>query len=152
MRMPREAAVFVYKGERFLLMRRPLEGYWHVVAGVVEEGESYAEGAIRELREETGMQPTGRLLDLQRPQAYAISEDLRCRYDYPPGTTEVVIQTFAVEAPSGWEPVLNDEHDDHRWCSLDEAVSLLHWPEARAALGVLAERLKAARGSRAGTD
>ncbi len=50
MRAPREAAVFVHKGDRFLVMRRTLERYWHVVAGVVEAAESYADGPVRELR------------------------------------------------------------------------------------------------------
>ena len=45
MRTPWEAAVFVYRGDQMLILRRTHEQYWHVVAGVVERGEGYAEAA-----------------------------------------------------------------------------------------------------------
>ena len=48
------------------------------------------------------------------------------------GIEEIVVHTFLVEVPQGWEPTLNDEHDDYRWCSRDDAVELLHWPEPKA--------------------
>src|SRR5439155_5511785 len=40
MRTAREAAIFVTRGGQFLLMHRAQDDYWHVAAGVVEEGES----------------------------------------------------------------------------------------------------------------
>jgi 8-oxo-dGTP pyrophosphatase MutT (NUDIX family) len=54
-----EVAVFVTRkgGAEVLILRRSAEqgGYWHVVAGGVEPGETAAEAAERELREETGL-------------------------------------------------------------------------------------------------
>ena len=44
------------------------------------------------------------------------------------------------DAPSGWDPVLDWEHDEYRWCALDEADALLHWPEPREVLHELNER------------
>ena len=38
---------------------------------------------------------------------------------------------FDAEAPAAWEPQLNEEHDDYRWCDAAEAADLLHWPEPR---------------------
>lgn len=137
MRTSREAAVFVYKADRFLLLRRREERYWHVVAGVVEDGESYADAAARELREETGLSPAVALLDLGLRQPHDVPDGMRD--EYPQGTTEIVIENFGVEAPLGWEPVLNQEHDEHRWCTLEEACSLLHWPAAREAIRALSE-------------
>ena len=122
-------------------MRRAVERYWHVVAGVVEPAESYADAAARELREETGLEPNEALVDLEHPLAYPLTAELREAYGYPPETSEVVIHSFAAEAPSSWQPVLNEEHDEYRWCTVDEAISLLHWPEARDAVRVLAKRL-----------
>ncbi len=141
-RYPREAAIFVVRGDRFLVMRRSLERYWHVAAGVVEPGESFAEAARRELREETGLDVP--LVDLDHPQRYVLPDEFR--HLYAPGTIEVIIHNFVVEAPPGWEPLLNDEHDTHRWCLLDEALALLRWPEARDALGVLAGELRYVQG------
>jgi 8-oxo-dGTP diphosphatase len=51
--------------ERVLLARRgsePMRGEWSIPGGVLEAGESLAEGVMRELREETGL--IVRVLDL----------------------------------------------------------------------------------------
>jgi dATP pyrophosphohydrolase len=113
-----EVFVFVRRGGEFLVLHRSPENdaYWHGVAGGVEEGESFAAAAARELREETGLaaEPT----PLQH----------RFRYE------QVVVECFLVEAPAGWEPELDWEHDDYRWCSADEAEALLYWPEPRSML------------------
>ena len=138
MRTSREAAVFVYRGDRLLLLRRVDKGYWHVVAGVVEESESEREAAIRELREETGLAVDAGLMDLELRQTHPVPDDIRDRY--PPGLTTVSVANFAAEAPRGWEPVLNEEHSHYRWCSIDDALGALHWPLAREALQELARR------------
>ena len=131
MRTPWEAAVFVYRGDRLLILRRVREGYWHVVAGVVEYGEGYAQAAARELREESGLDVGERLIDLERPLTYPLTREFRERYGFPPDQERVTTYNFAAEAPSGWEPVLNEEHDAYRWCTFDEAASMLHWPSAQ---------------------
>jgi 8-oxo-dGTP pyrophosphatase MutT (NUDIX family) len=52
----REALVFVHRGdEALVLLRVPEDSYWHVVAGGLEEGESFHAAAVRELHEETGL-------------------------------------------------------------------------------------------------
>ncbi len=43
---------------RVLLIRRSDNGYWSIPAGAIELGESIAEAAVRELREETGLTAT----------------------------------------------------------------------------------------------
>jgi 8-oxo-dGTP pyrophosphatase MutT (NUDIX family) len=113
----REVSILVRRAGDVLVLRRTEAGggYWHVVAGAVEAGESDAEAAARELLEETGL--TGRLIDLDRSTLYPL----------PHGDVTVVY--FSAEAPAGWEPLLNEEHDEYRWCGLDEACSLLRWPE-----------------------
>ena len=140
MRTPWEAGVFVYRGDRVLLMHRTDDRYWHVVAGVVEYGEAIADGARRELCEESGLIGAA-LLDLGPPATYPITSELRQRYDYPADLHEVTAYSFAAEAPAGWEPTLNEEHDEYRWATVEEAVTLLHWPEAREAVRRLAARL-----------
>lgn len=137
MRNPQEVAVLVHRERRLLIARRTPQGYWHVVAGVVERGETYLAAALRELHEETGLE--GRALDQLGRQSYAVPEDLRP--DYAPDVEGVIVESFAVEAPRGWEPVLNEEHDGYRWCDLAEAAALLHWPEAREAVASLGARL-----------
>ena len=136
MRDPNEVAVFIYRRERYLLLRRMDPRYWHVVAGGVEPGESFPTAAARELAEETGL--TAPVIDLGIPAPYAIDPaDLS---QYAPGVTEVLVHVFAVEAADLWEPVLNEEHDIFRWSSFDDCLALLHWPEAKDALTELAAR------------
>ena len=132
--------MFVYRDDRLLLMHRADDRYWHVVAGVVEYGEGIADAARRELREESGLVGAD-LVDLGPPATYPITTELRLRYDYPADLPEVTVYTFAARAPAGWEPTLNEEHDEYRWTTVEEALSLLHWPEAREAVRRLAARL-----------
>ena len=117
--MADEALVFVRRrGELLVLLRAPGDGgYWHLVSGAVEPGETDAEAAARELREETGLEPGAfeRLGDF----AYGVGVTSSC---------------FVADAPADWEPQLNDEHTEHRWCSCEEAEALLYWPEPRAFL------------------
>lgn len=144
MRTPREAAVFVHRDGQYLLLRRAGDGYWHTVAGVVEPGESFVSAAARELLEETGLGSSAPLLDLGIRQPHGIPPELQ--HEYPSDCDEVVIETFAAAAPTGWEPTLNEEHVQYRWTDVREAVRLLYWPEARDALALLDQRLTAERG------
>jgi 8-oxo-dGTP pyrophosphatase MutT (NUDIX family) len=106
------------------------DGIWNVCAGQIEDGESYADGAARELLEETGL--VAPLVDLTMPQPYEVEEPFR--HLYAPGEYIVMVESFAVEAPAGWEPTLDWEHDEARWCSPVEAAALLYWPEPREVL------------------
>ena len=137
MRRPEEVFVVVRRGTEFLVLHRsPRQGsYWHGVAGALEEGESYAEAAARELREETGL--VAEPAEIAAPWAYPIDEEPRYRELCPPGTEEIRVGVFLADAPAGWEPRLDWEHDDYRWCSVDEAAELLYWPEPLEVLRTL---------------
>ena len=141
MRTEREAAIIVRRGDQFLMLHRVPDDYWHVVAGVVEPDETFAEAAARELLEETGLHAA--VADLAMPQSYAVPEMLR--HEYGPGVLEVTIGNFSVEVPPEWEPMLNEEHDRYRWCGLSEATLLERWPETIEILAALAAPKLAAR-------
>lgn len=126
--------MFVRRRHEILVLHRsPRQGsYWHSVAGAVEEGESWAAAAARELLEETGL--VGEPVEVGAPYAYPIDEFPEYRERLPTGTEEIVVHSFLVEAPADWEPVLDWEHDAYRWCTRDEAARLLHWPEPKELL------------------
>ena len=140
MRKNREVAIYVYRGDRHLVAHRTADGRWNVIAGQVEDGETYAEAAVRELAEETGL--AAPLIDLDLRGDYPV--EAAFQHLYAPGAYTVTVAVFAVEAPDGWEPTLNDEHSEYRWCTFDEALALLYWPETRDGLRELVARLAAA--------
>jgi 8-oxo-dGTP pyrophosphatase MutT (NUDIX family) len=131
----REVFVFVRRGEEFLVLRRSERqgGYWHGVAGGIEAGETSAHAAARELREETGLEATP--VDLGRSWVYEL-EDWEPRFE--PGHEPVRVDCYLADAPAGWEPELDWEHDEHRWCSPAEAAALFFWPEPGALVRELA--------------
>ncbi len=116
------------------MLHRAIEDYWHVVAGVVEEGETFAEAAACELQEETGLGADVVALGIQ--QSYDVPEGMRT--EYLAGVEKVEVENFTVEVPLGWEPVLNDEHDYYRWLGTAEAIAIAHWPETKAVIASVA--------------
>jgi 8-oxo-dGTP pyrophosphatase MutT (NUDIX family) len=138
-RRPEEVAVVVRRpgvnGREYLVVLRSPEklGYWHVVAGGVGWGESPDAAAARELLEETGLAASP--APLNGPLSYDLAGDPEpVRKRFPPGTERIVVWPFVADAPAGWEPLLDDEHVDHRWLDADGASALLHYPEPREAI------------------
>ena len=133
--------IAVRRGSEFLVLHRAPQcgSFWHLVAGAEEPGESAAEAAARELLEETGLDVTGTLVDLERSFAYPLAaEPDYVRERFPADVSEVVVSCFVAEVPARWEPTLNEEHDEYRWCSVDQAEALLYWPEPRELVRTLA--------------
>jgi 8-oxo-dGTP pyrophosphatase MutT (NUDIX family) len=131
-----EVAVVVRRGDEFLILHRSPRGggYWHLVAGGVEPGETAAEAAARELLEEVGLRAPVRPL---HAFAYVPTDaELAAR----PLAPRIEVECFLADAPPAWEPVLDHEHDDHRWCRRDAALDLLFWPEPRDAVALAAAR------------
>jgi lipoyl(octanoyl) transferase len=122
-----EVAVVVRRpGPEYLVLLRSPDrgGYWNLVAGGVEPGEEPSEAAARELAEETG------LLASVSPLGLDLS------YEKPWG--RVRLDTFVAEAPDAWEPTLDREHVERRWCPECGALELLAYPEPREAIAAAA--------------
>jgi 8-oxo-dGTP pyrophosphatase MutT (NUDIX family) len=81
---------------------------------------------LRELREETGLE----VAELQPLGEFVY---VRESWEEEPGL-RVHVEAYLVDVDPGWEPVLNEEHDEYRWLPPDEAAELFYWPEPAALL------------------
>jgi ADP-ribose pyrophosphatase YjhB (NUDIX family) len=112
------ASIAVIRGDRVLLAARanaPMRGVWTLPGGLVEAGESLAEAALRELREEVGLDAA--VVDVLSPTEIILrAEDGRTRHHY------VVHPHAAVW--TGGEPVPGPEALAVRWATLAELSGL----------------------------
>jgi len=107
---------------RVLLLKRAPErgGFWQILTGGIEPGESPLQAAAREVSEETGF--NGELRDLGYRHSFALGERLLFAEE----------TAFALQAAG--EPKLSAEHIEHRWCTLEEAEQLLPFAGLRRAV------------------
>jgi dATP pyrophosphohydrolase len=106
-----------------LLERADYPGFWQSVTGSQEPGETLGETAVRELREETGIDAGafGGVVDWGLTNEYAIFP--RWRHRYPTGTTHNTEHVFALEVPEPVAVILNPrEHLGHVWLPWNEAA------------------------------
>lgn len=95
-------------------------GSWEVVHGHIDPGETPVVAALREMREETG---------LQALQLYNLS---RVEMFYRHTADEVVlIPVFAVFVPANGQVRVSAEHDRFEWLTPDQARARLAWPRER---------------------
>jgi 8-oxo-dGTP pyrophosphatase MutT (NUDIX family) len=142
-RVPRDVSIHLFKatpdGLRFLMLRRIASrgGFWQGVTGAPLAGETDAEAAIREVREETRYNVRSSLIPLGVSYRYALRPELaeRWRARYGPGIDEISVVAFGAEVPATVDPVLDPaEHDSFAWCNYRQAEALLDWPIERDAL------------------
>src|SRR4051812_38096329 len=92
----------------FLQLHRAPDDYmgntWQIVRGTLEPGETAIEGALRELREESGLVPT-EFYRLGRVESFYRAIDDTLWHSV----------SFVALVGQDAQVVLNEEHDDARW-------------------------------------
>jgi len=109
------------RGDEVLLVRRgtpPRQGEWSLPGGRIEPGERAVDAALRELREETGVEAeiTG-LID--------VVDGL-----FPEAGRHYVLIDYAARWGAG-EPVAGDDAMEARFVALDAVEALIDWSETR---------------------
>lgn len=104
---------------------------WETVHGRLEAGEEPEEGALREIREETGLEVV---------RLYCITVQ---PFYLPTSHTVQLAVVFAAFVAEPAEVTLGDEHQAFAWLSVDDAMGRYAWPRERAALAEIAQLLAA---------
>jgi dATP pyrophosphohydrolase len=105
---------------------RVLPGLWQGVSGLVEGDEVIVEAAIREVREETGLE------DADVEGWFHL--DYVAEFLWEPADALMTSAYFAVRTAPAWEPILSHEHDAYEWLPFDLALRRAVWPGYREAL------------------
>lgn len=113
--------VVCLRGDEVLLIRRgtaPRFGEWSLPGGRIQPGERAVDAALRELREETGVEArlTG-LID--------VVDGL-----FPESGLHYVLIDYAAEWTAG-EPVAGDDAAEARFMSVEAALAAVTWAETR---------------------
>jgi 8-oxo-dGTP diphosphatase len=109
--------------DKVAVVYREARGDWTFPKGKLDEGESFEEAALREVVEETGI--TARI------QRFIGSTN----YTHRKGRPKIVAY-YLMEAISG-EFAPNEEVDELRWVTLDEAFELLTWDRDQELIDLL---------------
>lgn len=127
--------VVCLRGEEVLLIKRgtpPRLGQWSVPGGRLEWGETLHVAALRELKEETGVDA----------QLLGLVDVIDGVFPARPGgeiTRHYVLIDYAARWTGG-EPTAGDDAAEARFVSRDEALALVEWEETRRVITDAFER------------
>lgn len=148
-KIPRSVLVVIHTQDlRVLMMERAgWKDFWQSVTGsVAHESEPLRDTAIREVREETGLDASRYdLQDWGIENRFEIFRRHQSRY--APGVTHNLEHVFGMEVPAPLEVALDPaEHVGYRWLPYREAAALtLSWTNRDAILLLPTKRPSGAR-------
>ena len=131
-KIPQSVLVVIYTpAADVLLIRRADAGTWQSVTGSKDfEGESWSETAIREVKEETGLEAMDASLTLTDWALENVYEIYPAwRYRYPPEVSHNIERVFGLALPSRQPIQLSpSEHTEFKWVPCQEAADLCFSP------------------------
>jgi dihydroneopterin triphosphate diphosphatase len=130
--------IYTVEGDVLLIERADHPGYWQSVTGSRDAEESLIETALREVREETGLDvglnaSLYKLTDWQSQNVYEIYPHWRHRY--APGITQNTEHVFGLQLPHQVDIQLAPrEHLNYQWLPWQDAAERVFSPSNRAAI------------------
>jgi dATP pyrophosphohydrolase len=128
-KIPHSVLVVIFTPMReFLLIERADGMGWQSVTGSLDSlEESPYRAALREVKEETGIDglaPDHHLMDLNTSHQFEIHPSYRHRY--APGVTHNLEHVFSLQVPERFDIVLNPtEHANWCWQTADKAIEMV---------------------------
>jgi len=128
-------------GQVLLMERADAPGFWQSVTGSQDAGETLEQTAIREVREETGLDATQfELASWELSNCYEIYA--RWRHRYAPGVTHNTEHVFGLKLPAPQPIALSPrEHLRYAWFPWADAATRCFSPSNAAAIRLLPVRL-----------
>lgn len=128
-------------GQVLLMERADAPGYWQSVTGSQDAGETLEETAIREVREETGLDAAQfELAPWGIETCYEIYP--RWRHRYAPGVTHNTEHVFGLRLPAAVPVQLSPrEHLRYVWLPWEAAAERCFSPSNAAAIRLLPRRI-----------
>ena len=124
--------VVCLRGDEVLLIRRgtpPRMGEWSLPGGRIEPGERAVDAALRELREETGVE--ARILGL-----IDVVDGI-----FPEAGRHYVLIDYLAEWAGG-EPVAGDDAAEAAFMPVEAALTMVPWSETRRVIGLAVKMRK----------
>ncbi|WGE65539.1 dihydroneopterin triphosphate diphosphatase [Actinobacillus equuli] len=134
---PNSVLVVIYaenSGKVLMLQRQDDPEFWQSVTGSLEPNEQPFETAIREVKEEIGIDILAEklaLIDCNETVEFEIFPHFR--YKYAPDVTHCSEHWFLLALTQEQQPILS-EHLAFKWVSVEEAIQLTKSPNNAAAI------------------
>lgn len=129
-----EAHIFRIKKDKieFLLLKRSeneiYPGLWQMVSGAIHEGEMAYQTALREILEETNL----------NPQKLWVVPNINSFY-LPEKNHISVLPVFAAQVKYNSKVILSDEHTEFAWVTKEKAKKMLAWVGQRKSVDITSE-------------
>ena len=119
---PESVLVVIYTadGQVLLLRRSDHPDFWQSVTGSLGWGETPEAAALREVKEETGLDAGAALQDLGVQNVFPIFP--RWRHRYAPEVNENIERAYALPLPQEQPINLSPEHSEYSWFSFADAA------------------------------
>lgn len=133
-KLPIEKAcvAIVYRGKKFLLLKRAYSRNWTAPGGQVEKGETDEETARREAFEETGLKNLVFVPRFKKINIYTMFRGVK--------KVERHVLFFLAESKTG-DVVLSPEHTAYEWLDFHDSIKRVRFPALKSILAAAAQRL-----------